>query len=782
MANKEKLPLIALRDAVIFPNTTVPIFFGRSKSLKALLSAKNNDTDDRHLLLALQKHQSQEDPDINDIYTTGVIARVIQTIKLQDTTAKVLVEAIDRVELHNISKDDIFLSDFRIVEDKKITDDSEIKRLVTDAIELFAVYAKHNDKISPEFLRTISLQAELQDKNFPFISGMLVSYMSVPLLIKQALLEERDPVERIKLVMDVLTSGIGHFGIEQSMQQKVKKQIEKTQRDYYLHEQMKVIQKELEEDKSDLREFDKKIKSLKLSKEAREKAELELKKLRSMNQLSAESSITRNYLETLLSLPWGILDKNKIDIDHAQKILDRDHFGLEKIKERIVEYLAVLQRAKKIKGPILCLIGPPGVGKTSLVKSIAESIGRKYAKFSLGGIRDEAEIRGHRKTYVGAMPGKLISLIKKSKVSNPVILLDEIDKMGADYRGDPASAMLEVLDHEQNSSFVDHYIEVGFNLSNVMFIATSNSYNIPRPLLDRMELIDISGYIEAEKIQIAKDYLIPKQLTQHCIAKDEIIIKDEVILDLIRYYTRESGVRGLEREISSIIRKALKNILHDKTIKNVVISSSDLEAYLGVRKYNFGLAKKEDKIGSTTGLAYTEVGGELLTIEAISFPGKGNVTTTGKLGDVMKESAQAAYSCFRTRAADFGLKYDDYKDLDIHLHFPAGAVPKDGPSAGIAIFTTIVSLMTKTPVRKTVAMTGEINLKGDVLPVGGLREKFLAASRGGVLTILIPEENVKDLKEIPANLKDSLEILPVSNIDQVLHFALVDNDFTCLKD
>jgi ATP-dependent Lon protease len=493
-----------------------------------------------------------------------------------------------------------------------------------------------------------------------------------------------------------------------------------------------------------------------------------------MNQMSAESSVTRNYLDTLLSLPWGEYDHNKIDINETEKILDRDHFGLEKVKERIIEYLAVLERSKKIKGPILCLIGPPGVGKTSLIKSIAEGMGRKYTKFALGGVRDEAEVRGHRRTYLGSMPGKIINLIKKVKTSNPVMLLDEIDKMGSDFRGDPASALLEVLDPEQNSHFVDHYLEVEYDLSKVVFISTANSYNLPRALLDRMEIINVSGYIEEEKIQIAKNYLLPKQLKMHKIKKGEVAITDEAILELIRYYTKESGVRALEREIGTLIRKALKQILTDKTIKHITISKDNLEQYLGVRKYNFGLAEQHDQVGSTTGLAYTEVGGELLTIEALSFPGKGEIKTTGKLGEVMKESALAAYSCFRSRAASFGLKYEDYKDLDIHIHVPAGAIPKDGPSAGCALFTTIMSLMTKVPVHRTVAMTGEITLRGNVLPIGGLKEKLLAASRGGITTVLIPEENVKDLKDIPLNIKESLKILPVANIDQVLKLALVD--------
>jgi ATP-dependent Lon protease len=562
---------------------------------------------------------------------------------------------------------------------------------------------------------------------------------------------------------------------EQLIQQRVKKQIEKTQREFYLNEQMKAIQQEMEggSERYDFFDLDKKIKNLKLSKEAREKANAELKKLKMMNQMSAESSVVRNYLDTLLSMPWGKTTKATIDINKTEMILNRDHYGLKKVKERIVEYLSVLKRSRKIKGPILCFIGPPGVGKTSLVKSIAEAMGRKYCKFALGGVRDEAEIRGHRRTYLGSMPGKIITLIKKTKVDNPVLLLDEIDKMSADFRGDPASALLEVLDPEQNAHFADHYLEVEYDLSNIVFIATANSYDLPRALLDRMEIINIAGYIEEEKLQIAKNHLIQKQLKLHGMKPNELIIPDETILELIRYYTKEAGVRALEREIGALARKVLTRILKDKKLKSVTINPSDLEEYLGVKKYRFGLAAEEDQIGSTTGLAYTEVGGDLLTIEAVSFPGKGGVKATGKLGEVMKESADAAYSCFLSRAKQLGLEEKDYKEVDIHIHVPEGAIPKDGPSAGIALYTTIVSLMTKKPVKKTLAMTGEITLRGKVLPIGGLKEKLLAASRGGIKTVLIPIDNVKDLKEIPENIKNTLEIIPVAKIEEVLKNALV---------
>ncbi len=775
MINKERLPILALKDMVIFPGMVAPIFVGRTKSIKALLNTKTKDND-RYILLVLQKQQDQDTPDIQDLHSTGVIAKIIQTVKLHNN-AKILVEAIHKVKLHNITNKETFEAEYSILQDEEVLDVNALKISTSIVIDLFMKYTKSHKKFNLEIIETIASEIAKDPTNFSYVTNVLASYLTAPLLIKQTLLEETKPQVRIKTIIDTLTSSMAQMEAELALQLRVKKQIEKTQRDYYLHEQMKAIQKELEQDKSDFSDIEKKIKTFKLSKEAKEKAEAELKKLKLMNQMSGESSVVRNYLDTLLAMPWGKFDNSKTDINKTREILDRDHFGLEKVKDRIIEYSAVLQRSKKIKGPILCLMGPPGVGKTSLVKSIAEAMGRKYTKFALGGIRDESEIRGHRKTYLGSMPGKIINLIKKVKTNNPVMLLDEIDKMGSDFRGDPASALLEVLDPEQNSHFADHYLEVEYDLSEIMFIATANSYNLPRALLDRMEIINVSGYVEEEKSQIAKNYLIPKQLQMHKIKKNELTIDDGAILELIRYYTKESGVRSLEREISSVTRKVLQKILSDKKVKSISISSKNLEELLGVRKYNFGLAEKEDQIGSTTGLAYTEVGGELLTIEALSFPGKGDIKTTGKLGDVMKESAQAAYSCFRSRANNLGLKYEDYKDLDIHLHVPAGAIPKDGPSAGCAIFTTIVSVMTKIPVKKTVAMTGEITLRGTVLPIGGLKEKLLAASRGGIQTVLIPEDNIKDLKDIPPNIRNSLEIVSVSNIDEVLRLALVNNNF-----
>ncbi len=771
--HKKSLPLMALRDMVVFPGVIAPIFVGRPKSLQALSHTTISEEDNsKYILVTLQKKFDQENPSTHELYNTAILAKIIQIVKLPNNTAKILIEAVARVKLSNIKGEEAFEANYEIIPDEEIFDVNNMRSLVDNAVQLFSKYAINDKKVNAAIIETINKEIS-NSTNFIDIINILASHLITSLEAKQHLLEETSPFKRITTVISMLTSNIVNSETEQALQQRVRKQIEKTQRDYYLHEQMKAIQKELDEDKSELADIENKIKSLKLSKEAKDKAEAELKKLRTMNQMSAESGVTRNYLETLLSLPWGKYDNSKIDINQAEKILNRDHFGLEKVKERIIEYLAVLQRSSKIRGPILCLIGPPGVGKTSLVKSIAEGMGRKYTKLALGGVRDEAEIRGHRKTYLGSMPGKILGQLKKVKTSNPVMLLDEIDKMSSDFRGDPASALLEVLDPEQNSHFVDHYLEVEYDLSNVIFIATANSHDLPRALSDRMEKIYISGYVEETKLQIARNYLVPKQFKMHKIKKDEITISETAILDLIRYYTKESGVRALEREIGALTRKALKQILVDKSVKHIAIDSNHLEEFLGAKKYNFGLAEKEDQIGSTTGLAYTEVGGELLTIEALAFPGKGEIKTTGKLGDVMKESAMAAYSCFRSRATNFGLKYDNYKDFDIHIHVPAGAIPKDGPSAGCALFTTIVSLMTKIPVHCTVAMTGEITLRGNVLPIGGLKEKLLAASRGGIKTVLIPEENVKDLKDIPPNIKESLEIISVSNIDQVLKHALV---------
>jgi ATP-dependent Lon protease len=767
--DKKTLPLLILRDVVIFPHTIAPVFIGREKSLTALLAAKKIN-DGQHVLLTTQKKESIEDPKSTDLFKIGTLAKIVQTVKLPNNNAKILVEAVNRVKLENITEDSMFAADYTILPDSEVSNLDKLNSSTIKAIEAFQEYARNNKRINLEVLNILG-----QQKNPTYITNLIASHLTAKLKLKQDLLEQVNVLKRAEMLIEMINSELMHITAEQSVQQRVKKQIEKNQREFYLNEQMKAIQQEIDggTEKSDFFDLEKKIKKLKLSAEAKEKAEAELKKLKLMNPMSAESSVVRNYLDSLLAMPWGKRSKTLVDVKKTEETLDRDHYGLKKVKERIVEYLSVLKRTRKLKGPILCFIGPPGVGKTSLVKSIAEAMGRKYIKFALGGVRDEAEIRGHRKTYLGSMPGKIINLIKKAKVDNPVMLLDEIDKMSADFRGDPASALLEVLDPEQNSHFVDHYLEVEYDLSDIVFIATANSYDLPRALLDRMEIINIAGYIEEEKLQIAKNYLVPKQLKTHGMKPGELVITDASLMEMIRYYTKESGVRSLERDIGALARKVLTKILRDKTIKSVTIHPKDLEEYLGVKKYRFGLAEEEDQIGNTTGLAYTEVGGDLLNIEAVSFAGKGVIKATGKLGEVMKESADAAYSCFLSRAKELGLKEKDYKDMDIHLHVPEGATPKDGPSAGIAIYTTIVSLMTKTPVKRNIAMTGEITLRGKVLPIGGLKEKLLAASRGGVKTVLIPIDNMKDLKEIPDNIKNKLDIKPVAKIEEVLKYALV---------
>lgn len=755
---------------MLFPGLVAPIFISRPKSLQALSAARAIGNGE-YILFVTQKKHEQDDPKQQDLYKTGALARITQIIKLPNNNAKLLVEVEQRVKIVSITQaEPYFVAEYKIIPDDVIEDLEHLEMTLEDVVTNFAEYTKIHKKINPEVLQAISDQ-----KNPSYVANIVAAHINCKIKGKQELLEITNVETRADKIADLIKSEMLLISAEQNVQSKVKQRIEKNQRDYYLSEQMKVIQQELhsgDDHKSELKALEQKIKTTKLSKEAREKANSELKKLKSMGPMSGEASVSRNFLDTLLGMPWGKKDKPSVNIKKASEILDRDHYGLEKIKERIVEYLAVLQRSKKINGPILCLVGPPGVGKTSLVKSISEAIGRKYTKFALGGVRDESEIRGHRKTYLGSMPGKIISLVKKVKTDNPVMLLDEIDKMSSDFRGDPTSALLEALDPEQNKCFVDHYLEVEYDLSDVMFIATANTLNLPRPLLDRMEIIRISGYIEDEKMQIARNYLIPKQMKDHGLKQSELIIPDETILELIRYYTRESGVRNLEREIGALCRKVLKKILDDKTIKTATILPSDLESYLGVRKHNFGLAEKEDCIGATTGLAYTEVGGDLMSIEAVTVPGKGDIKATGKLGDVMKESTQTAFSYFRSKATSFGVKNEDYKDTDVHMHFPEGAIPKDGPSGGIAIFTTLVSLFTGTPVKKDVAMTGEITLRGKVLAIGGLKEKLLAASRGGIKTVIIPEENRKDLKEIPDSIKSHLNILTVSQAEEVLDIAL----------
>ncbi len=764
----KNLPILTLKDTIIFPGTIAPVFIGREKSLNTLLVAKKIG-DGTNILITTQKNQEIENPKLEDLFEIGILAKIIQTVKLPNNNAKILVESVSRVKLDNINDSEIFTADYVLLADSEINNLEMLQAEVFNLIEVFQGYAKDSKTINSDIISAVAEQ-----KNPAYITNLISSHLPLSVGEKQKILEELSIVKRSRLLTGLIVREKLQMDTQQSIQQRVKQQIEKNQKEFYLNEQMKAIQKEIDggDENSDFFELEKKIKNLKLSKEAKEKAESELKKLKMMNQMSSESSVVRNYLETLLAMPWGKRTKNIIDVDKAEFILDRDHYGLKKVKERIVEYLSVLKRTHKLKGPILCLIGPPGVGKTSLVKSIAEAMGRKYTKFALGGVRDEAEIRGHRKTYLGSMPGKVINLIKKSKYDNPIMLLDEIDKMSADFRGDPTSALLEVLDPEQNSHFSDHYLEVEYDLSDVIFIATANSYDLPTALLDRMEIINIAGYIEEEKLQIAKNYLIPKQLKSHGMKISELKLTDEAIIEIIRFYTKESGVRSLEREIGKIARKVLTKILKNKKIKSATIKPKELEEYLGVKKYRFGLAEENDQVGITTGLAYTEVGGDLLKIEAVSFPGKGVIKATGKLGDVMKESAEAAYSCFLSRTKTLGIKEKDYKDIDIHLHVPEGAIPKDGPSAGIAIYTTIVSLMSKKPVKRDLAMTGEITLRGTVLPIGGLKEKLLAASRGGIKTVLVPADNVKDLKEVPDNIKKNLNIIPVSKIEEVLQHAL----------
>ncbi len=768
MKLQDKLPIITLRDVVLFPEIIFPLLIEREVSLNSLeIALKNNS----NIIFVTQRDSSIENPKTKDFYSVGVVAKILQVIKFPNNSIKLLVEALYRVTLNKVTEfDEILFAKFEELPDKGINVlDEDAMSILMNLIEKFVEYSKINKKISAEVLESI-----MDYKNPAYATNLIISHCSCKTEDKQRILETTNVLKRIHDLMELISKEIIIIQTNNVIQAQIKKQIEKTQRDYYLNEQIKAIQKELGdgEDKPEIAELLKKMKQLKLTKEAQEKAEHELKKYKMMNTMSAEAVIVKNYLDTLLGMPWGKQSKTKVDIVRAEEQLNKDHYGLSKIKERIIEYLAILQRSTKSKGPILCLIGPPGVGKTSLVKSIAEATGRRYAKFSLGGLKDEAEIRGHRRTYLGSMPGKIISLIKKTKTDNPVILLDEIDKMGTDFRNDPSSALLEVLDPEQNSCFVDHYLEVEYDLSNIMFIATANSMDLPRPLLDRMEILFLSGYVEEEKMEIAKQHLIPKQIKMHYLKKSEFSIENEALLEIIRYYTKESGVRNLEREIGALARKSLKKILSDKSIKHVNICSNFLENFLGTKKYRFNFVEEEDLIGTTTGLAYTDFGGDLLSIEAVNIPGKCEIKATGKLGEVMRESIQTAFSFFRSRSEYFGVSYEKYKENDIHLHVPEGAVPKDGPSAGIAIFTTIISLITNIPVKRTVAMTGEITLRGRVLAIGGLKEKLLAASRGGIKTVIIPQDNVKDLKDIPNSIKDTLEIIPVTTAEQVLSIAL----------
>jgi ATP-dependent Lon protease len=759
-------PVLPLRDIVVFPHMIVPLFVGREKSVRALEDVMK---DDKQILLVTQKSAAQDDPSTADIYMIGTIGTVLQLLKLPDGTVKVLVEGGQRARIMRFADNESFFQAHAEVIGEKPGAQQEISALARTVVAQFEQYIKLNKKIPPEVLVSIN---QIEDPGK--LADTVASHLTLKIAEKQELLETETVSERLEKVFGYMEGEIGVLQVEKRIRNRVKRQMEKTQREYYLNEQLKAIQKELgegEDGKDEMAELEEKINKTKLSKEAHDKAMAELKKLRSMSPMSAEATVVRNYLDWILSLPWAKRTKIKRDINAAERVLNADHFGLEKVKERILEYLAVQQRMKKLKGPILCLVGPPGVGKTSLGKSVARATGRNFVRMSLGGMRDEAEIRGHRRTYIGSMPGKVLQGMKKAKSSNPLFLLDEVDKLGQDWRGDPSSALLEVLDPEQNSSFNDHYLEVDYDLSDVLFVTTANTLRMPQPLMDRMEIIRLPGYTEDEKIEIAKRHLIPKQIKAHGLRKGEWSISDEALRDLCRYYTREAGVRNMEREIANLTRKAIKDILTKKGEK-VAVTRRNLEKYAGVRRFRFGEAESEDLVGVTTGLAWTEVGGELLTIEAVTLPGKGRVTATGKLGDVMKESVQAAESFVKSRSLAYGIKPPIFEKRDIHVHVPEGATPKDGPSAGVAMVTSIVSVLTGIPVKRDIAMTGEITLRGRVLPIGGLKEKLLAALRGGLKTVLIPADNEKDLAEIPDNVKRGLKIIPARTVDEVLGHAL----------
>jgi ATP-dependent Lon protease len=759
-------PVLPLRDIVVFPHMIVPLFVGREKSVRALEDVMK---DDKQILLVTQKNAAQDDPSTSDIFIVGTVGTVLQLLKLPDGTVKVLVEGGQRARIVRFTDNNLFFQAVAETISEHAGEQQETEALARTVVTQFEQYIKLNKKIPPEVLVSIN---QIEDPGK--LADTVAAHLTLKIPEKQELLETAAVSERLEKVFGYMEGEIGVLQVEKRIRSRVKRQMEKTQREYYLNEQLKAIQKELgegEDGRDEMAELEDRINKTKFSKEARDKALAELKKLRSMSPMSAEATVVRNYLDWLLSVPWNNRTKIKRDIKAAEKVLDADHYGLEKVKERILEYLAVQQRMKKMKGPILCLVGAPGVGKTSLGKSVARATGRNFVRMSLGGVRDEAEIRGHRRTYIGSMPGKIIQGMKKAKSSNPLFLLDEVDKLGADWRGDPSSALLEVLDPEQNSTFNDHYIEVDYDLSDVMFVTTANTLRIPQPLLDRMEIIRIPGYTEDEKVEIAKRHLIPKQTSQHGLKKNEWSISDDALRDLIRYYTREAGVRNLEREIANLTRKAIKDILMSQT-ERVAVTRRNLEKYAGVRKFRFGEAESEDLVGVTTGLAWTEVGGELLTIEAVTVPGKGRVTATGKLGDVMKESVQAAESFVKSRSYAFGILPSVFEKKDIHVHVPEGATPKDGPSAGVGMVTSIVSVLSGIPVKSDIAMTGEITLRGRVLPIGGLKEKLLAALRGGLKTVLIPKENEKDLAEIPDNVKRGLKIISVKTADELLAQAL----------
>lgn len=767
--DRVEIPVLALRDVVVYPHMVIPLFVGREKSIKCLEAAMEND---KQIFLVAQKDASVDDPNTDEIYDVGTIATVLQLLKLPDGTVKVLVEGTQRAKIDEfLISDEYFLAKAQFVESENI-EEQEQDIFIRSAVSQFEGYVKLNKKIPPEVLTSVSGIDEAAR-----LADTMAAHMPIKVPEKQKVLELGSVTERLEYLMALMEGEIDLLQVEKKIRSRVKKQMEKSQREYYLNEQMKAIQKELGELDDVPDEFEalkKRISEAQMPAEAEEKATSELNKLKMMSPMSAEATVVRSYIDTMINVPWKKRSKVKKDLAGAQKILDADHFGLEKVKERIIEYLAVQQRTNKLKGPILCLVGPPGVGKTSLGQSIARSTGRKYVRMALGGVRDEAEIRGHRRTYIGSMPGKLIQSMSKVGVKNPLFLLDEIDKMSSDMRGDPASALLEVLDPEQNSNFADHYLEVDYDLSDVMFVATSNSFNIPGPLLDRMEVIRLSGYTEDEKLNISIQHLIPKQIKRNGLKDNEVEIADSAIIGIIRYYTREAGVRNLEREISKLCRKAVKEILLNKGTKKVVIDQDNLESFLGVQRFDYGKAEDGDRIGQVTGLAWTEVGGDLLTIECAAVPGKGKLTFTGSLGDVMQESIQAAMTVVRNRVEKLRINADFHEKRDVHVHVPEGATPKDGPSAGIAMVTSLVSSLTGNPVRSDVAMTGEITLRGEVLPIGGLKEKLLAAHRGGIKTVIIPKINERDLKEIPENVREGLDIHPVTWIDDVLSLALVN--------
>ena len=764
--NLKGLPLLPLRDVVVFPHMVIPLFVGRPKSIKALESAMEQG---RSIMLVAQRNASKDDPSADDIHRLGCVSKILQMLKLPDGTVKVLVEGVQRAQIDEVHSDDPhFTCDYKMVE-VAAGSSPEIEALRRAILTQFDQYVKLNKKIPPEILASLGSIDEPGR-----MADTVAVHLPVKIEQKQEILETFPVHDRLEKLLALIESELDILQVEKRIRGRVKRQMEKSQREYYLNEQVKAIQKELGEgeDGADMEEIDKKIKAARMPKEALKKAEAEFKKLRLMSPMSAEATVVRNYIDTITGLPWRKKSKVSSDLTKAEEILDQDHFGLEKVKERILEYLAVQQRVDKVKAPILCLVGPPGVGKTSLGQSMAKATNRKFVRMALGGVRDEAEIRGHRRTYIGSMPGKILQNLTKVGVRNPLFLLDEVDKLGMDFRGDPASALLEVLDPEQNSTFVDHYVEVEYDLSDVMFVATANTLNIPPALLDRMEVIRLSGYTEDEKVHIAQRYLLPKQMSNNGLKTNELSVAESAIRDVVRYYTREAGVRSLEREISKICRKVVKALLLAKKSSKVQVTSKNLDKYLGVQRFTFGIAEKENQIGQVTGLAWTEVGGELLTVEAAAVPGKGKALSTGKLGDVMQESVKAAMTVVRRRAARLGITKDFHEKWDLHVHVPEGATPKDGPSAGIAMTTAMVSVFTGIPVRSDVAMTGEITLRGEVLGIGGLKEKLLAAHRGGIKTILIPEENVKDLQEIPDNVKNRLEIVPVKWIDQVLDLAL----------